>query len=70
SYEALSYTWGPPGAEQIIDVQGHQLQIRKNLATALRYLRYPDRSRRLWADALSISQTDPQEKALQVENIG
>jgi Heterokaryon incompatibility protein (HET) len=70
SYEALSYTWGPPGAEQVIDVQGHQLQIRRNLATALRYLRYPDRSRRLWADALSISQTDPQEKALQVENIG
>jgi hypothetical protein len=40
--------------------------IGRNLASAFRHLRLPDRDRALWADALSIDQTNLDEKASQV----
>lgn len=42
----------------------------ENLIVALRHLRYPDRTRALWIDALCINQKDEREKSLQVGMMG
>ena len=66
SYEALSYTWGEPGRENTIDVNGSNFQIRHSLAHALLHLRLSHRSRRLWVDAICINQGDDLERSEQV----
>ena len=77
-YEALSYTWGPttnPVTAHVVDSsdctlpQPH-IQIRANLACALQHLRYHDRPRTLWVDALCINQDDVDERNAQVKRIG
>jgi hypothetical protein len=77
-YEALSYTWGSGPEIEAITVQGlyslhdddragfSTLQVRKNLAQALRYLRQSDVSRSLWIDAVCINQDDTSEKSNQI----
>ncbi|KAH7348375.1 heterokaryon incompatibility protein-domain-containing protein [Rhexocercosporidium sp. MPI-PUGE-AT-0058] len=47
-----------------------RLGIARNLAVALRHLRYPDRDRILWVDALCINQTDDAEKSREVHQMG
>ncbi|CAL8580905.1 hypothetical protein XPA_006621 [Xanthoria parietina] len=77
SYEALSYTWGTPDNEEHVCVtdpddplrMSSWLQVRANLATALRHLRYPDRPRTLWVDAISINQADIDERGRQVKRM-
>jgi hypothetical protein len=53
-FEALSYTWGDPNSTSPITRHGKPHHITKNLDVALRHLRYPERERTLWADALCI----------------
>ena len=71
-YEALSYTWdtdstaGTQQETRVITCSGHEMLIRENLFIALRRLRYPDRSRSLWVDAICINQADNEEKSQQV----
>ncbi|KAI1270067.1 HET-domain-containing protein [Xylariaceae sp. FL1019] len=76
-YEALSYAWGLANADTTIEIwprHGHHeglqpegcLEIRQNLAQALRYLRRKDDMRTLWIDALCINQEDDQERSEQV----
>jgi hypothetical protein len=55
SYEALSWAWGNENALEHISLNNHMWMAPKNAVTALRYLRYADRSRVLWIDALSIN---------------
>jgi hypothetical protein len=55
-FEALSYAWGDPEQRTPIIVTGEPFRVTVNLATALRCLRYPDRPRLLWVDALCIDQ--------------
>jgi hypothetical protein len=78
-YESLSYTWGPPGNLVTVRVQkgstsgGEEdaaLQIGVNLASTLRHLRYPTRSRTLWVDAICINQADVHEREAQVKRMG
>ena len=73
-YECLSYTWGSDdtalAASSAVDVDGKTVMIRINLFNALCRLRLVDRERLLWVDALSINQTDLEEKARQVAMIG
>lgn len=69
-YEALSYTWGNPGDEQPVLVNGHQISIRGNLHAALAGIREAKGQMLLWVDALCISQTDLKEKSQQVGMIG
>ncbi|RDW69796.1 hypothetical protein BP6252_08816 [Coleophoma cylindrospora] len=66
NYEALSYTWGDPDLKEDILCNGQKLSIRRNLAIALRALRYTDRPRVLWVDAVCINQNDGDERAVQV----
>ncbi|KAL0940316.1 het domain-containing protein [Colletotrichum truncatum] len=68
-YEALSYTWGKPTDESrdYIWLEGHPLLIKPNLEDALRSLRLPNLSRRLWIDALCIDQSNLDERARQVQ---
>lgn len=65
-YEAMSYTWGNPKDQVSLRVSGQTVLIPKNLENALKRLRYPDRRRYIWADAVCINQADVSERGQQV----
>lgn len=76
-YEALSYVWGnKPSATlmQVVNENASQtlgsLPVLKNLETALRHLRLKDKPRTLWIDAISINQSDLEERSQQVQRMG
>ncbi|OCK81163.1 HET-domain-containing protein [Lepidopterella palustris CBS 459.81] len=74
-YEALSYVWGPPGDRKTVFFESDDgssatpHSVRISLHTALRHLRYQDKPRRLWVDALCINQADNDEKPDQVRRM-
>jgi hypothetical protein len=51
-YEAISYAWGDPTARALVIVDGKRLDVTVNLEAGLQHLRYQDRSRVLWVDAI------------------
>jgi len=53
-YEALSYMWGPETHEKTMIINGDNREIRENLWAALSHLRYTNRSRILWVDAICL----------------
>ncbi|KAM5349768.1 hypothetical protein ACJ41O_006273 [Fusarium nematophilum] len=65
-FEALSYCWGDRLDVRDILVDGRLRSVTKNLHAALQRLRYEDRSRQVWADAICINQADDIEKTHQV----
>lgn len=72
-FDALSYTWGDHGTLRRIAVRGRKrcsLHVTENLESALRHLRYPDRKKILWIDALCINQRDRDERSSQVMRMG
>jgi hypothetical protein len=69
-YCALSYVWGSSKDTTLIVVDGKELYVTINLATALRHLRDPRIISYLWADAICINQSDDREKAIQVTQMG
>ena len=70
SYEALSYTWGQPIFPEVLHTPNGVLKITENLALALRRLRFKDRVRYLWIDAVCINQNDATDKSRQVAMMG
>ncbi|KAI0443054.1 heterokaryon incompatibility protein-domain-containing protein [Xylaria telfairii] len=69
AYEALSYFWGSKtlmGGVRIVEAIDSELQVTRNLDVALRHLRYTDRPRFLWVDAICIDQQNNVEKGPQV----
>lgn len=80
NFEALSYTWDTEQNPEVAQVTYEQpfqgsgtlttvrstVTIRENLANALRALRYSDKGRTLWVDALCINQSDLPERSSQV----
>jgi hypothetical protein len=68
AYEALSYVWGDAVATLPIYVgsQRKRFEATTNLECALRHLRYSDRDRILWIDAICINQANDAEKSQQV----
>lgn len=69
-YEALSYAWGSIGTPCVAQVDGMPLPIGENFGCALRHLRYQDRGRVFWIDALCINQADIPERNSQVQLMG
>lgn len=76
TWEALSYEWGTDLNTESAQVEEAgrcntlQVRIRKNLAEALRYLRYSHNARTLWVDSLCINQHDRVERSAQVLRMG
>ncbi|KAI2469315.1 heterokaryon incompatibility protein-domain-containing protein [Annulohypoxylon bovei var. microspora] len=79
AFEALSYVWGSPTepVKVVVEVVSpdstlikDEFLISRNLATALRCLRYVDVPRAIWADAICINQEDYEERAKQVLMMG
>jgi len=70
SYEALSYVWGSPGAEYLVEINGKPFRITKNLHEALRHLRLRNQDRIVWVDAICIDQDNKAEQGHQVEHMG
>lgn len=68
-YEALSYVWG--STKNLIDIRiGNDcLAVTRNLAKALPYLRYKDKPRILWIDAICVNQQDLKERGHQVKRM-
>ena len=65
-YVALSYACGDPNDLVPVEVDGQQLMVYRNLDEALRRIRTRDIDP-LWIDCLSINQSDPAEKSVQVQ---
>ena len=68
-YEALSYVWGSPETPIDIQVGVQTLSITRSLAEALPYLRYRDRPRILWIDAICVNQQDLEERSRQIRRM-
>lgn len=72
-YEAVSYVWDvdkTPFSVYVGEEKTAVVSVTRNLAVALSSLRYPDRPRRLWIDALCIDQSNDVEKGPQVAQMG
>lgn len=69
TYEALSYVWGSLENPVDINIGFQTLAVTNNLAQALPYLRYRDRPRVLWIDAICINQQDLKERSRQVRRM-
>ncbi|KAK2676518.1 Heterokaryon incompatibility [Fusarium oxysporum f. sp. vasinfectum] len=71
-FEALSYVWGRQCDPVVATIEGEageylgNIKLGKNLGKALRHLRYQDKERMLWVDAICINQNDDVERATQV----
>ena len=62
-YDALSYVWGDANDQQVIWVNGLELHVTRNLATALTFMR-ADKVRTMWIDAICIYSDQPRIKHL------
>lgn len=69
-YEALSYTWGSWDNTKTVKCDPIDVKVTKNLYAALTRLRYRDRTRTLWVDALCINQRDAFERNQQLSLMG
>lgn len=70
-YDALSYTWGNNSKHKSISLNKvTHFSVTDNLYAALRRLRWTDRPRTLWIDALCIDQENMDERSQQVQLMG
>jgi len=69
-YTAISYVQGNPTETRAICVDDIPLQITANLFSVLRDSRDETRALRLWADAVCINQSNPNERVGQVSLMG
>ena len=73
SFEALSYAWGSTDNPVDIFVRGlgsqETITVTRNLAEALPYLRYQDKGRVVWIDAICVNQQDVAERGSQVRRM-
>jgi hypothetical protein len=71
-YEALSYAWG--SSDNPVDIyigtsDDYVVSVTQNLAYALQHLRYADRPRTLWIDAICVDQSNLTERSSQVQRM-
>lgn len=65
-YEAISYVWGNTARTASIVVYNAPIAIPETASSALRCMRPPNESRRLWIDCICIDQNDELEKGHQI----
>lgn len=70
TYVGLSYVWGDADNRVPIRVNGSEVHITVNLASALRHIRLRSEKKILWVDALCTHQDDLNEKSGQVSMMG
>lgn len=68
-YEALSYAWGSATDKREISCDGRKLKIPTSLRDALWRVRDSVKTRRFWADAICINQSDYLERGHQVKQM-
>lgn len=68
-YEALSYVWGERLYYGWISLDGSFFPVTENLWGALSGLRYADRERVMWIDAICIDQANVRERSEQVSRM-
>ncbi|KAL8831714.1 MAG: hypothetical protein Q9170_005176 [Blastenia crenularia] len=68
-YEALSYAWVDLNDRATVICEGKRVEVTRSLYGALAQLRYQDRSRLLYADALCINQPNVAERGYQVRQM-
>ncbi|KAK5713988.1 hypothetical protein LTR15_010894 [Elasticomyces elasticus] len=66
AYHALSYTWGDTSFKIPITINGCSFMVTGNLYAALEKLRNPDEEVLLWIDAISIEQSNLDERSRHV----
>ncbi|KAK0649747.1 heterokaryon incompatibility protein-domain-containing protein [Cercophora newfieldiana] len=66
-YVAISYAWGDAGDTRKIELEGSLVPISVSLHGALTALRQKSESVMVWADALSIDQSNDDEKTQQIQ---
>lgn len=69
-YNAISYTWGDPGCNTTVIINGEQMVVRTNCDQALRQAFSYDEAQYVWIDAICINQNDVSEKNVQVAMMG
>ena len=67
AYEAVSYAWGPESPTFEIHVGAWPVLVRENLWEFLLQKRHVTEQATLWIDALCINQSNPSERAYQVQ---
>lgn len=65
-YETISYVWGDAMIRGTVILNGNPLDIPESAENVLRRVRYADKDRLLWIDAVCINQGDVVERASQV----
>jgi hypothetical protein len=65
-FKALSYVWGDPTSTSKLCIDGAELEITRNLAIALRYIRHSTETQVFWIDGICINQADMSERSEQV----
>ncbi|KAI0378485.1 heterokaryon incompatibility protein-domain-containing protein [Hypomontagnella monticulosa] len=68
-YEALSYVWGNATITTPISLNDQPFEVTINLKTALCALRFRDRKRLIWIDAICINQTNIPERNQEVRRM-
>lgn len=66
AFEALSYVWRNPNHRKEVFINTISFDVRPSLFSALRHLRYHDKRRVIWIDAVAIDQEDLDKKSIQV----
>lgn len=69
-YEALSYVCGKQDSGYGIILNGENVEVYPNLHNALKWLRRPTSTRRIWIDAICINQRSKNEKSKEIQNMG
>jgi hypothetical protein len=65
-FETISYCWGSPTVRNHVNLNGTPTSVPWSSAAALRRLRFTDKPRVLWIDAICIDQSSQSEKSEQV----
>lgn len=64
--ETISYSWGRDYCQELINIDGRPVPVSQTAANVLRRLRFENRTRVLWIDAICIDQLDGAAKSEQL----